>query len=456
MKPLHFKISLEYKLDGCTDSYQNPCPIFDPEDTTGDQKTEKKEKKKITKTLPEKIVGFNICEDAANCLCDIKATIENVDSIVAGATTEFHIGDIKIENTGKEPSFYNELEVVFDKNNFFFTQENCFYDANQTTCSLPFLNSRNEQNSERSIPLKLSPLQLIKPDTEFIEMQVKLTSSCKNKNSVIEQKRLRIPVKHEWKIKADQRKEQENRIFLWDQKNEQEEKEESENVELTYNVYNEGPSMSKESKLYAFIPADSNLLENIKVTFTNTECTLGDQGKNQIPPPESKAAAETEMLTCRTRGDCKVFECDLPKEMEKQARATLKIEFDFVKKNAKLMEKVSRFQIETSVCTMSHKGNKNDRCVEKGNVLRTTTSFEYIRKTTLDLLISSWQLVVGGVAALIVFFLVFVIFYKCELFNKVRFYKNMEDTNELIDENNEENKAMAEVEVDGENIELRT
>ena len=112
------------------------------------------------------------------------------------------------------------------------------------------------------------------------------------------------------------------------------------------------------------------------------------------------------------------------------------------------------WKIVNSICTMSHNQGTKDRC--ETNYLRTTTSFEYIRATTLDLLIASWQLVVGGIAALIVFLIVFIIFYKCELFTRVRFYKNMEDTNELIDEVNADNQAPSEIEVDGENIELRT
>ena len=183
-----------------------------------------------------------------------------------------------------------------------------------------------------------------------------------------------------------------------------------------------------------------------------------DKSKNQIPPePPSSSDTGAEMIVCQTRGDCHVFECDLPKGMEKEERASLNVQFDFVKKNAKQMEKVSKFEIVTSICTMSHKEGKDDRCVNRNKkVLRTTTSFEYIRKTTLDLLIASWQLLVGGIAGLIVFLIVFVIFYKCELFKKVRFYKNMDDTNDLLDDTTGENQQLSEVEVDGENIELRS
>ena len=103
---------------------------------------------------------------------------------------------------------------------------------------------------------------------------------------------------------------------------------------------------------------------------------------------------------------------------------------------------------------MIHKEGGNDQCVnENKEPLQTTTSFEYIRKTPLDLLIGSWQLVAGIILGLIVFILIFIIFWKCELFKKVRFYdeqnkKLIENRKSRVMENLEE-KDKNEVEVDG-------
>ena len=208
--------------------------------------------------------------------------------------------------------------------------------------------------------------------------------------------------------------------------------------------------MSKESLLYVFIPKQTKLVENIKVRLINNDCQLGDLEKKQIPPqiPPSSMA---EMIACTGREDCLVFEC-LVKGMEKQEEVNLQIMYDFVKKNAKQMEKVSKFEIVTSICTMSRSKDKNDQCVNGNkNIQQTTTSFEYIRKTTLDLLIGSWQLLVGVISGIIVFLLIFIVFWKCELFNKVRFYD--QQTQKLLDnrekqgmeEEDEEVKEMVEV-----------
>eukprot|EP00092_Neocalanus_flemingeri_P029458 GFUD01031988.1.p1 GENE.GFUD01031988.1~~GFUD01031988.1.p1 ORF type:complete len:997 (+),score=213.69 GFUD01031988.1:96-3086(+) len=448
LQSLVFKISLEYKLDSCSDSYRHPCPIFDPEDTTGGQKTEQKDKKTITKTLPDQIIDFNICEDTRNCMCDIKASIDKANKIVAGKTSDIYLGDIHIENIGTEPSFSTILEITIDKNNYIFLpQKNCFSE----NCSFPFINAENKRNSKYSIPLKLKPIGLIQTDIKFVEIQVKLTSTCKDKNSAIAQEKFEIPVKHEWKIKTEQKRGQESQNYIWDQKIEQEEIEESKHIALRYNVYNEGPSMSKESKLFAFIPVDSKLIENINVTYANTDCKQRDRRDDQIQPPQATSNLETDtkLLVCQAGGLCDIFECDLHKGMKKEERTTLQVQFDFLKKNAKLMGNVLKFKIVTSICTMSH--NEDEFCVNQGQiVLQTTTSFEYIRKTTLDSLIESWQWLVGGVSALVVFLIVFAIFYKFDIFKKVRFY------DELMEKDIAKKQKPSEVEIDGETVELRT
>jgi len=458
MNPLVFKLSLEYMLDDCTDSYSKPCPIFDPEDRTDGQKTNK-DKLSIKKVLPDQILDFNICKDPKNCLCDITANIKQETKIVAGAELDMLLGNLDVENIGAEPSFLTNLEITLDKKDYMFVQQgNCEFKSNLTSCKLPFLNKGREMNSKRTFPLKLTSHKLIRPDTNVVEINVKLSSTCKNRPEIILHKLLTVNVVHYWFIKAEQDPDQEYKRFLWDEKVEEEEMEESETVELTYTVFNEGPSMSKESLLYAFIPFKPELIENIKVSLMNTECKPGDLAKNQIPP-QVPSNSMAEMIVCKNRGDCHVYECKVKKEMEKIEKGNLLINYDFNKKNAKKMEKVSKFEIVTSICTMSHNDKKDARCVD-GNKkpLRTTTSFEYIRKTTLDLLIGSWQLLAGIISGIIVFILIFIIFWKCELFKKVRFYdqqrqKLLKESQEMEDQNEEDRKM---VEVDGEVVDLRS
>ena len=63
-------------------------------------------------------------------------------------------------------------------------------------------------------------------------------------------------------------------------------------------------------------------------------------------------------------------------------------------------------------------------CVQnRENVLQTITKFEYDRGTFLDAIVSKWQYIVGAAAALVVIIIIFIIFYKCGIFQKVRFNK---------------------------------
>jgi len=207
--------------------------------------------------------------------------------------------------------------------------------------------------------------------------------------------------------------------------------------------------MSKESTLYAFIPSKTELIDNVIISFNNTDCKLVE---DQLPPALSSSSLAVRIVWSN-RADCHVYGCVVKEALQKNYKVNLQIRYDFVKKNAKKIEKISKFEIVTSICTMSHKEGGNDQCVnENKEILKTTTSFEYIKKTPLELLIGSWQFVAGIVLGLIVFILIFIIFWKCELFKKVRFYdeqnkKLIENRKSRVMENlDEEDKN--EVEVD--------
>ena len=79
-----------------------------------------------------------------------------------------------------------------------------------------------------------------------------------------------------------------------------------------------------------------------------------------------------------------------------------------------------------SVCTDS-----------RDNVVFTVTKFEFDRGTLLDSIISKWQWIVGAAVALVVIIIIFIIFYKCNIFKRVRVYD---------EQNLDENKAANEIE----------
>ena len=63
-------------------------------------------------------------------------------------------------------------------------------------------------------------------------------------------------------------------------------------------------------------------------------------------------------------------------------------------------------------------------CVQSPeNLLQTITKFQYDRGTFIDAIISQWIYVIGGAVAIVVLIIMFIIFYKCNFFQTVRFYK---------------------------------
>ena len=90
---------------------------------------------------------------------------------------------------------------------------------------------------------------------------------------------------------------------------------------------------------------------------------------------------------------------------------------------------------------------------EGDNVVHSVKNVEFIRKSTLDLLLSNWQLLAAIVAGIIVFITIFVIFYKCKLFDKVRVNKDELEKERLLAQGGDGAEKV--VQVDGEDIELR-
>ena len=84
-------------------------------------------------------------------------------------------------------------------------------------------------------------------------------------------------------------------------------------------------------------------------------------------------------------------------------------------------------------------------------IVPTVTDIEYIRQTTLAKLLTNWQLLASIAAGIVVFLIIFAIFYKCDLFNRVRV--NKDELDQLMAGQGDEGDKV--VEVDGENVQMR-
>ena len=172
---------MEYSLPDCVDSYQDPCPIFAPEDGKED-----KEVTSLTMSLRDQI-DFNICDTPNNCRCNVNTEFEPSGGLVAGEEDVLKLGRLTLTNTGDEPSIQNSLSVRVDSSKFRFNRNadglrSCRESSGgsgEIVCDLPFLNVKGVDNeSKRTFQLDVTPLEIIEPSITSIAMHVKTNSTC--------------------------------------------------------------------------------------------------------------------------------------------------------------------------------------------------------------------------------------------------------------------------------------
>ena len=143
------------------------------------------------------------------------------------------------------------------------------------------------------------------------------------------------------------------------------------------------------------------------------------------PPIFSGSPSEEETLTmaCTPKQDCLVYQCQVP-QMYRSHRKKLTVSYQF---DAMLAaeEEVTRFEVATSVCVRVLQSEISE-CVDFGKLLNTSLVFKY-NKSTLEILIDYWKLLVAVGATIIVFISVLLLAWKFDLFQKVRFVKNNQE-----------------------------
>ena len=80
-----------------------------------------------------------------------------------------------------------------------------------------------------------------------------------------------------------------------------------------------------------------------------------------------------------------------------------------------------RFFLDTSLCVPSA-AQADSTCVDTGTVITTTIKGEFFPPTIMAALIGNAQLIAGVAIGVIVIILTSVIFHKCNVFQKVRFF----------------------------------
>lgn len=416
LRPVDFRVSLEYFLDECKDSYRNPCPIFDSQDETANQIPDN-DGMKITKTFPNKRLHFNICKNPDGCLCEVGADVEPTTQIVAGEDQMIRLGMLRLENSMSEPSPTTTVEVTYDAESFRFKRiGNCGPDGNVTTCNI-FLKKMDKVD----LDLLIAPQSPIEPHVEKIKLTIKVTANCLNKESLILTKDLNVKVVQSYVLMPKQDPSQEEgKEITWSHDS----VDGPLHRDLNYDITNNGPSISTPTRVYIYLPRH-DLIQKGKVTFANEDCPQGDtERKIQRPPVlRSSSDEDIESVACTRRGDCLVYQCPVP-QLQKFDSKKLRVSFEFNTSLAE-QESVARFEVATSICVLKGGDDDDDDdeiiCVGTGETLTTRTVFRYFQQSPLDVLIDYWQVVVAVGAALIVFIIVLILAWYFDLFQRVRF-----------------------------------
>ena len=358
----------------------------------------------------------------------MSADLQPTSAIIAGQEDVIRLASLMLENLKSEPSPITTLEVTVEAGYRFQRLGNCRSGNFTTTCNLYL-----EENDKKEIFLEVVPENTIQPHVENISIVVKVTANCLGHDNVIFQElKVSVSVTQSWTVAAEPDPSQKGQTTNWSPEFE----EETLHGLLEYDVTNKGPSISRSTQLYVYLPKHP-LIQNAKVKFANQDCSEGDMEYMQRPPVVG-ASSEGMTVFCSSRGDCLVHQCQLP-ELQKFQKKKLAVSFEFNVKVAEEEADMTRFEVVTSVCVLAQSSSNNDLiCSLSGETVTTTTVFQYYPQSPLDVLVDYWQVVVAVVAAIIVFIIVLLLAWRLKLFQRVRLFKNnQEKTNDASPVENE-------------------
>ena len=289
--------------------------------------------------------------------------------------------------------------------------------------SIPDLAANGEKDAIEPVAIRRKPAELISPDLTELLIRVKLTSTCKGQTPVFFSELIRTTIEHHWNIKADLNDLNAERTVEWEARGEQFSNSSQEVITHTLDIINEGPSLNTATKLFVFIPNDP-LVKNEIVKVDEQICN-----SQKIPPPPaggSQTNPETAYLRCKTSTNCKIYSCNVAEKTDPKDdhKKKIIIKYTLDKREAETRSRTN-FEIETSICTLDHKTAESE-CGSKGNLAKVKTILKVSTpaSTVLAHIVDNWQIAVGGLIGIIVIVLMSLIFWKCNLHQKVRVYDN--------------------------------
>jgi len=398
---------------------------------------------------------INFCE-SETCQCDVQLDIEKEDSMIAGKDDIGKgalLATLKLRNTGTETAYNIKVTISLGGNGDIF--EIYLGDTRCTlgTCTIKIV----EKETTATLDLRVRSRKTLPAQMSRISGTINTVTECASPSPQNQEMKVKVVQKWEMRPKAEKPFEQ----VTWDYNSAEAG---IHPISLLYTISNKGPSIAVAPKVYILLPVHQLWLPNAGVnppTLEGKACsatTLTPALKNALGAGGGTGVS----LSCFPRSDatgCQVFQCATTGEMvatrgktgrEGTRGKTARIQMNF-NKTAVVADKEGRtvFSVKAIVCAdTSDDATKTIVCHQEG---KSTVKFDYYPLSISGVIVDNWELVGGAIIGIIVIIITFLIFWRCNCFQKVRYYDNLLEGDE--EEEGGEQLEMGESEKTG--VEMR-
>jgi len=428
---LDFSVTIKYKLPRCQQSYVENCPLFpDHLDEILDHTAVLSDDKgAATVTLRSQDSQFNInfCE-SETCQCNVQLEIQKEASIVAGKDDIGKgalLATLQLRNTGTETAYNIEVTIGLGgiEETFDLVDTRC----RGKTCKIKIV----EKGKTETLEVRIRSRETLSTQLSKITATINTVTNCASPSP--KDQPWDVKVVQQWAIRpmADEPFMQ----VTWDYNNEGAGMHQ---LDMLYTISNQGPSIATAPKVYVLLPKHDHWLPTSNggldpPTVNGATCSTMelDALLKKAVGAEGDTGDDDVTLSCYPGSEatgCQVFQCAFPGDMEagKRSRETASVKMKF-NKTAVVSDAKGRtvFSVKTIFCAdTSNDGTKTIVCHQEG---KSTVQFNYYPLSISGVILDNWELVGGAIIGIIVIIITFLIFWKCNCFQKVRVFKHEED-----------------------------
>jgi len=442
---LEFNVQIKYQLPSCAQSYQNNCPLIAHNlnqklEASGHTAIVSKDYQAASVNLSPQESDFpiNFCENDP-CQCDVGLKVTKEASFVAGADDVGPEGallaTLELENSGAETAYNIEVTINLGGDSALFDL------ADRTRCvgnkcTIKII----ENGATETMEIRVKSRETIPPTLKQITATITTSTTCYR--PAPQEQVASVKVIQKWALRSNAPKQQQ---VTWEYGSPGG----LHPFSLYYTIKNQGPSVADGPKVYIllpknqlFLPKDPNTKAGLVPDSSGScsEVTMNSEIQDEMNKLKGRTTDDVVSLSCikgSTYSECQVFECSTKgslQEMPAKRTVNAEIKMSF-NKTAVENDKEGRtvFSVSPIVCGQtSEDGVTKIACDKYG---KGTVEFDYYPLDLGAIILNNWELVGGAVIGIIVIIITFIIFWKCNCFQKVRYYdKKFEEEEEMFDD----------------------